>query len=58
MKFVVTATGAEKGDIFDVEILAKKINGVWVKSSTSIFFVDYSHIRVLEMTDEERKMPI
>ena len=58
MKFMVTGAGADKGEIYDVEVLAKKFNGVWTKWRTSVAFVCYDYIRILEMTDEEKAMPI
>ena len=58
MKFVVTGAGVDKGNTYDVEILAKKINGVWTKWRNSVAFVCYSDIHVLEMTEEEQAMPI
>ena len=58
MKFIVTGAGADKGHTYDVTILAKKFNGVWAKYHTSVGFVCYEDIRVLEMSDEEKAMPI
>lgn len=58
MKFIVTADGADKGTVYDVTVLAKKFNGVWTKWRTSVGFVPYSGIRILEMTDAEAQMAI
>ena len=58
MKFVVTGAGVDKGKIYDVEVLAKKFNGVWTKYRTSVAFVCYEDIRILEMTEAEKAMPI
>ena len=68
MRFVVTGAGFDsgktvdagfgKGGIFDVEILAKKINGYWTRWHNSIAFVCNDDIRVVHMTEEERAMPV
>lgn len=58
MKYLITGAGADKGEIHDVEILAKKFNGCWVKYRTSVGFVCYDDIRVLEMSDDEKAMPV
>lgn len=58
MRYVVTAAGSDNGKIYDVEILAKKINGVWTKWHDSIGFVCYSDIRVIGMTKQEQEMPV
>lgn len=58
MKFIVTGAGVDKGKTYDVEVLAKKFNGVWTKYRTSVAFVCYEDIRILEMTEAEKAMPI
>lgn len=58
MKFVVTCDANDKGEIYEVEVLARKFNGVWTKWRNSVGFQCYSDIRVLEMTEAEQAMPI
>lgn len=59
MKIQVTSDFlADKGEIYDVTILAKKYNGYWAKFKDSIQFICNDDIRVLEMSEEEKQMPI
>lgn len=58
MKFQITGALADKGEICDVEILAKKFNGVWFKCGASIGFACYEDIKILEMTEQEKAMSV
>lgn len=58
MKFVVTGAGNDNGEIYDVEVVARKLNGYWCKAGKSVFFACRDDIRVLDITEEERTMPI
>ena len=59
MRFIVTADGfSNKGKINDVTVLAKKINGFWVKNGNSVGFVCNHDIRIVSMSDEEQTMPV
>lgn len=70
MKYLITGPGADKGEIHDVEIIAKKFNGVWAKiiskklngvwerCRSSIAFVCYEDIRILEMTEAEKALSV
>lgn len=59
MKFKVTSDFcADKGKIYDVTILAKKINGYWTKNGDSIAFICSEYIQIIEMSEEEKQMPI
>lgn len=58
MTFNVIADSADKGKTYTVEVLARKFNGVWTKWRTSVAFVCYSDIQIVEMSDEEKAMPI
>ena len=58
MTFKVIGYGVDKGETYTVEVLARKFNGVWAKWHTSISFICYSDIQILEMSDAEKKMPI
>ena len=61
MRFVAILDGNDKGKTFDVKILSKKINGVWVEFPafpTCKGFVCYSDIEILEMSETEKSMPV
>ena len=59
MKIQVTSEFlADKGEIYDVTILAKKFNGYWAKFKNSIEFIDNDTFRVLEMSEEEKQMSV
>ena len=58
MRYVVTAAGSDNSKVYDVTILAKKINGYWTKWGNSVGFVCNHDIRVIHMTEEEQAMPV
>lgn len=58
MRYVVTADGNDKGKLYDVTILAKKINGYWTRWYNSVAFICNHDIRIVHMTDEEQAMPV
>ena len=59
MRFVVTASGCnDKGKLYDVSIVAKKLNGYWVNLNGAFAFVCSDDIQIVHMTDEEQAMPV
>lgn len=59
MKFTVTQVGCnDTGKTYTATIRAKKFNGVWAQVGTEVAFVCYSDIRIDEMSEEEKAMPI
>ena len=63
MKFTITNPTlqdlADPNRVIQVEVLAKKFNGVWARSEGSApFFCCYDDIHIVEQTDVEKAMSV